>query len=460
MGHKAVAPGRFIRLARDRSLQRIVHMAEKLRVGVAGLGTVGASVARMLQRQAQALAARTGRDIVVSAVSARDPSKDRGVDLAGAAFFDDPVALASSDSIDLFVELIGGAEGPARAAVEAALANRKSVVTANKALLAAHGGELAALAEREHVALAFEASVAGGIPIVKTLREGLAGNSIERVYGILNGTCNYILSRMELERLSFADCLRDAQRLGYAEADPTFDIGGFDTAHKLSILASLAFGARIAPEAVYVEGIERVTLADIDAAAELGFRIKLLGVAQRTAQGIEQRVHPTMVRKTTSIAQVMGVTNAVTIDADAVRELTLVGPGAGGEATASAVVADIADIAKGIRSAPFGLPTAALRELERAPVQRHEGGYYIRLSVPDVPGAFAAIATRMAERGISLESIMQHGRRGAPRGGGGPVGVILITHATTESLVREALDAIYADGTIAEPAQVIRIERE
>lgn len=435
-------------------------MADILRVGVAGLGTVGASVLRLLERQREALAARAGRRIAVAGVCARDKAKDRGVDLSGVAFFDDPAALAASDKIDLFVELIGGAEGAARVSVETALGKGKSVVTANKALLAAHGSALAALAEEKHAALAFEASVAGGIPIVKTLREGLAGNSIDRVYGVLNGTCNYILSRMELERLSFEDCLKEAQRLGYAEADPTFDIGGFDTAHKLAILTSLAFGTRIAPEAVDVEGIERVTLADIDAAAELGFRIKLLGVAQRTAQGVEQRVHPTMVRKTTSIAQVMGVTNAVTIDADAVRELTLVGPGAGGEATASAVVADIADIARGVRSAPFGLPGESLRKFERAPVQRHEGGYYIRLSVPDVPGAFAAIATRMAERRISLESIMQHGGRAARRGAEAPVGVILITHATTELLVREALDAIYADGTIAEPAQVIRIERE
>ncbi|ATQ70045.1 MULTISPECIES: homoserine dehydrogenase [Methylosinus] len=435
-------------------------MADILRVGVAGLGTVGASVVRLLQRQREALAARTGREIRLVGVSSRDKAKDRGVDLSGAAFFDDPAALAASQSIDLFVELIGGAEGAARKSVETALAHGRSVVTANKALLAAHGAELAALAEEKHAALAFEASVAGGIPIVKTLREGLAGNSIERVYGVLNGTCNYILSRMELERLSFSDCLTEAQRLGYAEADPTFDIGGFDTAHKLAILASLAFGTRIAPEAVDIEGIEHVTLADIDAAAELGFRIKLLGVAQRTAQGIEQRVHPTMVRKTTSIAQVMGVTNAVTIDADAVHELTLVGPGAGGDATASAVVADIADIARGVRSAPFGLPSASLRPCERTPVQRHEGGYYIRLSVPDVPGAFAAIATRMAERKISLESIMQHGARAAGRSAEAPVGVILITHATTELMVREALDAILADGTIAEPAQVIRIERE
>ncbi|MBI1866984.1 MAG: homoserine dehydrogenase [Methylocystis sp.] len=438
-------------------------MAEPLRVGIAGLGTVGAAVARLLQRQAEALRARTGREIVVAGVSAREPDKERGVDLTHAAFFSDAAQLAASPRVDLFVELIGGAEGPARASVETALANGKSVVTANKALLAEHGLRLAALAEEKHVALAFEASVAGGIPIVKTLREGLAGNSIDRVYGILNGTCNYILSRMELEELSFAQCLAEAQQLGYAEADPTFDIGGYDTAHKLSILTSLAFGTRIAPRAIDVEGIERVTLADIEAAAELGFRIKLLGVAQRTAQGIEQRVHPTMVKKTTAIAQVMGVTNAVTIDADAVHELTLVGPGAGGEATASAVVADIADIAKGVRSAPFGIPSAALRELRRMPMRRHEGGYYIRLTVRDVAGAFAKIAGRMAERRISLESIVQRGRfqragdqSSAPRS----VSVILITHATSEHLVREALEAIDADGTIVGKAQVIRIERE
>ncbi len=451
-------------------------MSEILRVGVAGVGTVGAAVARLLKRQAQALASRTGRNIVVTAISARDAGKKRDADLSDVEFFADPVALASSDKIDLFVELIGGAEGAARESVEAALQAGKSVVTANKALLAAHGLALAALAEQKHVALAFEASVAGGIPIVKTLREGLAGNSIDRVYGVLNGTCNYILSRMELERLSFDECLKEAQQLGYAEADPTFDIGGFDTAHKLAILTSLAFGVTIASDAIDIEGIERVTLADIEAAEEFGFRIKLLGVAQRTADGVEQRVHPTMVRKTTSIAQTMGVLNAVTIDADAVRELTLVGPGAGGEATASAVVADIADIAKGVRSAPFGLPTAMLETLKRAPLRQHEGGYYIRLSVPDVPGAFANIATRMAERGISLESIMQHSpseKDGPPLGrargarrvekakpGAAAVGVILITHATSEHLVREALDAILADGTIDSPAQVIRIERE
>ena len=337
-------------------------MDKVLRVGIAGLGTVGASVARLLHAQAKDLAARTGRSISVTGVSARDPGRDRGVDLSGAAFFADPVALAACENIDLFVELIGGEEGPARQSVTAALEAGKSVVTANKALLAKHGLELARLAEKNRAALAFEASVAGGIPIVKTLREGLAGNSIARVYGILNGTCNYILSRMELEGLSFAECLADAQKLGYAEADPTFDIGGFDTAHKLAILASLAFGVKLDAHNISIEGIEDISLADLKAAKELGFRVKLLGVAQRTAHGVEQRVHPTMVPLSSSIAQVMGVTNAVTVDADAVNELTLVGPGAGGMATASAVVADIADISRGIRSAPFDSRSITLRQ--------------------------------------------------------------------------------------------------
>ena len=437
-------------------------MSQSLRVGIAGLGNVGASVIRLLDRQSAALAARTGRSITVTAVCARERGRERGVDVSGFAWFDDPVALARSPDIDLFVELMGGSEGAAREAVEAALAAGKSVVTANKALLAAHGMALAKLAEDKHVALAFEASVAGGIPIVKTLREGLAGNQIVRVYGILNGTCNYILSRMELEGLSFEACLKEAQRLGYAEADPTFDIGGFDSANKLAILTALAFGTAVDLEAIHVEGIQSITLADLKAADELGYRIKLLGVAQRTAGGIEQRVHPTMIPKSSSVAQVMGVTNAVTIDADAVKELTLVGPGAGGDATASAVVADIADIAKGIRSAPFGLPVADLETATRLPMQRHEGGYYIRLSVHDRPGAAAAIATRMAERQISLESIVQRSRPAKPGevSPNGVVPVILMTYATSETTIREVLEAVVKDGYIAERPQVIRIERE
>jgi homoserine dehydrogenase len=434
-------------------------MSSPLRLGVAGLGTVGAALLKLLDRQAKALAERTGRRIAVTAVSARDRGKVRDLDLARFEWFSDPVALAASPEIDVFVELVGGAEGVARAAVETALQNGKAVVTANKALLAKHGLHLGKLAESKGVALGFEASVAGGIPIIKTLRDSLAGNSVSRVYGILNGTCNYILSRMETEQLSFAQCLAEAQKLGYAEADPSFDIGGYDTAHKLAILTALAFGTEIAPDSIAVEGIEQITLADISAAAELGYRIKLLGVAARTAAGIEQRVHPTMVPRSSAIAQVMGVTNAVTIDADAVQELTLVGPGAGGMATASSVVADIADIARGLRVPPFGLPMASLTPPRRAALQTHEGGYYIRLSVYDRPGAAAAIATRMAECTISLESIVQRRRSGEQKGASA-VPVILITHATSEKLIGEALKDVLADGFIAEPPQVIRIERE
>lgn len=436
-----------------------------LRIGIAGLGTVGASVLRILRRQENALSARCGRAIRVTAVSARDRTRDRGLDLGGLTWFDDPVALAASPEIDCLVELIGGSDGPAKAAVETALGAGKSVVTANKALLAHHGVALATLAESHGAALAFEASSAGGIPIVKTLKEALSGNSVTRLYGILNGTCNYILSRMELEGLTFEACLKDAQRLGYAEADPTFDVEGYDTAHKLAILTSLAFGTKIDADAIHVEGISSIAPLDLKMADELGYRIKLLGVAERTKTGIEQRVHPTMVPKSSAIAQVMGVTNAVTIDADAVRELTLVGPGAGGDPTASAVVADIADIARGTAGLPFGLPVARLEDAARAPMQRHEGGYYVRLAVADRPGAAAAIATRMAEADISLESIVQRRSEAAalrdPAGrSGAPVPVVLITYATSETAIRAALEKVTADGHIAEPPQVIRIERE
>ena len=433
-------------------------MNKTLRVGIAGLGTVGMGVIELLARNGAAIAARTGQTIRVTAVSARDRGKPRGADLSGFAWFDDPVALAQSPDIDVFVELIGGEEGPARASVEAALAAGKNVVTANKALLARHGMALALLAEHNDATLAYEASVAGAIPVVKVLREGLAGNEVSRISGILNGTCNYILSRMELEGLSFDACLAEAQALGFAEAEPTFDIGGFDTAHKLAILAALAFGIAIDADAIQIEGIETISSADIKAAGELGYRIKLLGVAERTDHGIEQRVHPTMVPKSSPIAQVMGVTNAVMIDADAAATLTLVGPGAGGAATASAVVADLADIARGRRLPVFGRPAGQLLQAERIPMQRHEGGYYIRLSVQDRPGAAAAIATRMAQRQISLESIVQHPARGAVPGA--PVQVLLITHATSEALVREALEAVVADGFVAQKPQVVRIERD
>jgi homoserine dehydrogenase len=439
-------------------------MVAPLKVGLAGLGTVGSAVAAMLARSRDGLLERAGRPIELVAYASKDPPRDSTLDLSKMRKLADPVALARDPEIDVFVELMGGAGDPAKAAVEAALAAGKSVVTANKALLAAHGVALARLAEQHDAALCFEAAVAGGIPIVKTLCQGLGGSRVLRVYGILNGTCNYILTRMHKERLSFADCLKEAQKLGYAEANPTFDIGGFDTAHKLAILTSLAFGTEVDADAVHVEGIESILLADLDAADELGYRIKLLGVAQRTEAGIEQRVHPTMVRQGSVIAEVDGVTNAVAIDADTM-ELTLLGPGAGGDATSASVVADLMDLAAGRRGPAFGRPASALAKPQRAPMQRHEGGYYIRLLARDRPGSAAMIATRLAEQQISLESIVQRHRGSRPHGGdepdssGAPVPVILVTYATTEAAVRKALAAVEADGVIAGPPQLIRIEK-
>jgi homoserine dehydrogenase len=440
-------------------------MAQPLRLGIAGLGTVGAAVAQMIAQQQAALTARCGRPIEVVAVSARSRSKKRAVDMRRLRWVSDPVRLAADAGIDVFVELMGGAGDPARAAVKAALNAGKSVVTANKALLAKHGVDLAVAAEKSGVALNFEAAVGGAIPIVKTLREGLAGNSLSRIYGILNGTCNYMLTRMEQEKLSYADCLAEAQRLGYAEADPTFDVEGHDTAQKLAILASLAFGTKVDQSAVYVEGISSIAPEDLAWADELGYRVKLLGVAVRTEKGIEQRVHPTLVPKVSHIAQVMGVINAMTLDADGIAPITLVGPGAGGMATASAVVSDIADIARGIRLPVFGRPVARLKRSAKAPMQRHEGGYYIRLLARDRPGTAATIAKRLAQQNISLESIVQ--RHGGPRGEGhdlakranAPVPVILITYATTEDAVRKALAAVSRDKVISGKPQVIRIEK-
>jgi len=437
-------------------------MPEPLKVGLAGLGTVGVSVVRLLEQGRAKLLARSGRAIEIVAVSARSRSKKRDVDLKKFRWFADPVALASDPSIDVFVELMGGAGDPAKRAVETALASGKPVVTANKALLARHGQKLAALAERNKVALNFEASVGGGIPIIKTLREGLNGDAFTRIYGILNGTCNYILSRMEQDRLAFDEILRDAQRLGYAEADPSFDVEGYDTAQKLSILASLAFGTKLDPNAIYVEGISSITLADLDAADELGYRVKLLGVAVKTEGGIEQRVHPTMVPKESAIAQVMGVTNAVTVDANGLAPITLVGPGAGGMATASAVVSDLADIASGVRTPPFGRPAARMTAMRKAPMQHHEGGYYIRLLARDRPGSAATIARRLAQQNISLESIVQRhevGQGVQPGRSGKPVPVIMITYATSEDAVHKALAAVRRDRVISGRPQVIRIEK-
>ncbi|MEA3534857.1 homoserine dehydrogenase [Rhizobium sp. CC-YZS058] len=436
-------------------------MAEPLRIGIAGLGTVGASLVRILSERHLQLATTCGRPIEIVAITARSREKNRGVPLDLYAWHEDAVSLAQTAEMDVFVELMGGAGDPAYSAVKAALSRGIHVVTANKALLAAHGIELAGIAEAHGALLNYEAAVAGGIPVIKALRESMTGNTIARVYGIMNGTCNYILTRMEKEGLTFEACLKEAQRLGYAEADPAFDIEGNDTAHKLSILTSLAFGTAIAADDIYLEGITNISPEDIRAASDLGYRIKLLGVAQRTESGIEQRVHPTMVPFDSVIAQVDGVTNAVAIESDILGELLMVGPGAGGNATASAVLGDIADIAKsrpGAQHVPaFGRPVDKLLPYTRAQIQSHEGGYFIRLEVVDRTGVFASIAGRMAEQGISLESIMQHAKTASEPGA--PQTIILVTHATSEHSVRDAVQAIKGEGYLVGEPQVIRIER-
>src|SRR6202045_3843433 len=439
-------------------------MVAPLKVGIAGLGTVGAEVVRLIEQQSRTLSARSGRSVRVVAVTARSKVKKRALDLRGIGWAKSPLALAGDPGVDCFVELIGGPGDPALSAIEAALKSGKSVVTANKALIARHGLRLAKLAEKHGGALNFEAAVGAAIPVIKTLREGLAGTDINLAYGILNGTCNYILTRMEQEGLSFAECLKDAQRLGYAEADPSFDVDGHDTAQKLAILASLAFGTRIDESAVFVEGISSIAPEDLDDADELGYRVKLLGVAMRTDKGIEQRVHPTMVPKDSAIAQVMDVTNAVTVDAEGLAPITLVGPGAGGMRTAPAVVSDLADMACGVRTPPFGRPAGRMTAVRKAPMQHHEGGYYIRLLARDRPGSAATIARRLAQQNISLESIVQrHGTeaRNTARPGrsGEPVPVIMITYATSEDAVRKALVAVRRDRVISGRPQVIRIEK-
>jgi homoserine dehydrogenase len=435
-------------------------MTEPLRLGVAGLGTVGGGLLHLLEAHGRRLGESVGRELEVVAVSARDRARTRGIDISRFKWFDDATRMAAEPGIDVIVELIGGDEGIARRTVEVALAAKKHVVTANKALLAKHGVELARLAEKNRVALNFEAAVAGGIPAIKTMREALAGNQVRRVYGILNGTCNYILTKMQEEGRAFADVLKEAQEKGYAEADPTFDVGGFDTAHKLTLLTSLAFGTRVAFDQIHIEGITSITAADIDAADDLGYRIKLLGVAELAESGIEQRVHPAMLPKETAIAEVAGVTNAVAIDADFAGNLLLVGAGAGAKPTASAVASDIADIAAGFVLPPFGTPSSKLKPYKRAKLGQHLGAYYVRFTAYDRPGVMAAITRRMGERDVSLESIVQRRGRGAePRAAGTLATIVVVTHETTEEAIRKALDAIEADGKVAEKPQMIRIEK-
>ena len=442
--------------------QQATNAAAPIRIGVAGVGTVGAALVSILQSQQDDVQKRFGREIEVTAVAARSRSRDRGVDLSGVEWFDDPVQLAKSDSIDLYVELMGGEDGPALASIRAAIEAGRPVVTANKALIAKHGVEIARLAEAHNVSFNFEAAVAGGIPVIKTLREGLGLARVQRVYGIMNGTCNYILTRMSNEGINFSDCLKDAQELGYAEADPTFDIEGNDTAHKLAILTSLCFGTEIAADEMFVEGITRIDQADIKVADDLGFNIKLLGVAQRTPDGIEQRVHPTLVPKESTIAGIDGVLNAIALETNHVQELLMAGPGAGGEATAASVLADIFDSARGTYVPPLGMPVDELKPYSKARMRAHEGGYFIRLNARDIPGALAAIASRMGESDISLESVIQRPDLVVTDPETADVAtrtVVLITQKTMELAIRDTLERIAEDGFIVGQPQLIRIER-
>jgi homoserine dehydrogenase len=428
-------------------------MGEPLRIGIAGLGTVGAAVLKLLEHNGALLAARAGRSLQVVAVSARDRARDRGVALHEVRWYDDALALAADPEVELVVELIGGADGVALELCRATLGAGKSVVTANKALLAHHGAELAALAEANGATIGFEAAVAGGIPIVKTLREALAGNRISRVYGILNGTCNYILTTMRETGRSFDAVLAEAQELGYAEADPSFDIDGIDTAHKLALLAALAFGCPPNFASVYTEGIRHVSPLDIAFASEMGYRIKLLGVARVTDHGLEQRVHPSMVRIGTPISQVEGVFNAVVAEGDQVDGTLYSGRGAGGGPTASAVVADIADFAKGARPPVFTVPSAALRALPAAPMEHHYGAYYFRLMVLDKPGVLADVAACLRDHEVSIESVIQRSRSLHE-----PVPIVFTAHETTEANMTGALAQIARLETVLEPPRMIRIE--
>ena len=427
-------------------------MTTPLKIAVAGLGTVGTGTLQLLERNAALLERRGGRRIALAAVSARDKRRDRGIGLSAVRWYDDPVAMAADPDIDVVVELIGG-DGIARDVVTTALTRGKHVVTANKALLAHHGTELVRLAEARGVALAFEAAVAGGIPILKALREGLAANNVTRIYGILNGTCNFILTTMRETGREFHEVLTEAQKLGYAESDPSFDIDGIDAAHKLALLAAVAFGNAVDFTGVHVEGIRHVSALDIEFAAELGYRIKLLGVARLTEDGLEQRVHPCMVSRAAPIAAIEGVFNAVVVEGDFVGRVMLEGRGAGAQPTASAVVADLLDIAVERWSSSFAVPVAALQSRPSAPMTRHRGAYYVRLMVVDRPGVIADVAAALRDEQVSMEQMIQRGR--AP---GEAVPVVLTTHDTEEAAMRRALDRIGRLDTVLEPPRMIRIE--
>ncbi|MBL8808176.1 MAG: homoserine dehydrogenase [Rhodospirillales bacterium] len=428
-------------------------MSDALRIAIAGLGTVGAGVLQVVGKNGALIARRGGRPLEVVAVSARDRGKARGIDLSQIAWFDDAAKMAAEAKCDVVVELIGGAEGVARKVCEAALANGRHVVTANKALLAHHGTALAAQAEAKGLTIAYEAAVAGGIPIIKSIREGLAANRLNRVYGILNGTCNYILTQMRKTGRAFGEVLADAQKLGYAEADPSFDVDGVDAAHKLAILAGVAFGTRIDFGAVHVEGIRRIGAQDIQFARELGYRIKLLGIAEIGEAGLMQRVHPCMVPLETPIAHVEDVYNAVVAEGDFVGRVVAEGRGAGAGPTASAVVADIVDIAHGRRPMTFQLPAGELAAPPRLTIADRKGGYYIRLDVIDRPGVIADVTAALRDEAVSLASMLQRGRAPDER-----VPVVLVTHETHEAAMSRALDRIARLGAVLEAPVVVRIE--
>lgn len=428
-------------------------MNSPLRIGIAGLGTVGAGVVKLLAEHGRLLSLRGGRPLKLVAVSARRKAKKRDIDLSNVRWENDPMALATAADIDVVVELIGGSGGVARRLVQKALASGKHVVTANKALLAMHGAELAAAAEKKGGILAFEAAVAGGIPIIKALREGLVGNRVRRLYGILNGTCNYILTTMRETGRDFDVVLAEAQAAGYAEADPSFDVDGIDAAHKLAVLTGTAFGAKVNFAGVHVEGIRHVSAMDIQFAEELGYRIKLLGLARETRFGIEQRVHPCMVPLGAPIAHIEGVFNAVVVEGDFVGTTMFQGRGAGQGPTASAVIADLVDVARGRHMPAFVVPADRLADKKISPMDRHVGAYYMRLMVQDRPGVISSVSGALAKERISLESMLQRGRSQS-----GEVPVVLTTHETEEAAMQRALARIARLGAVAEAPCVIRIE--
>jgi len=422
-----------------------------LRLGIAGLGTVGAGVLKIVRRHGALLAARAGRPVEVVAVSARSRDKDRGVPIAAYAWEDDPVALARRDDVDVLVELMGGTDGPAKAATEAAIAAGKDVVTANKAMLAVHGHALAGAAEAGGRVIRFEAAVAGGIPVVKALTEGLAGNEITRVLGVMNGTCNYILTRMEDARLPYETVFEEAAKLGYLEADPTLDVGGIDAAHKLALLAAIAFGTQVDFDAVAIEGIERVTIEDIEQAADMGYRVKLLGVAEMTGRGLETRMTPCLVPVTSPLGQLEAATNMVVLEGDAVGRIVLRGAGAGEGPTASAVMADVIDIARGTRVSTFGRPAAGLAAATPAQTAT-PAPYYLRLELKDRPGALARVAAVLGDAGISIDRMRQYGHEdtAAP--------VLIVTHKTGRDAVDQAIAALPATGVVLAAPVALRIE--